>query len=437
MYTLINVGENVIYQDSTEGIKICIPQEDCIGLFYADGVPSASPDYSFRQHIVAPSYGKSIHDLVREKHVETVSIILSDSTRHVPNQIAVPIIIDELLEAGVELRNILFIVALGVHRNATEDEIREAIGDRYYGKVRVINSEPYNEKTLVFLGNTSFGTPLKVNRAAYECDLHISIGKVEPHCFAGYSGGRKSVLPGIAAAETIAVNHRFENITDPFSIPGEMERNRINCEMNEAASMYRIDFTVQFVVTDNLEPSAVFAGELTSAHEAAIQYLKPYLNVLIPEKPDIIVTTTGVPKNINFYQGSTSFVPLLSIINKDCVVVYTCDAREGIDSEDMQKPFHHARSIQDVKEALQNDYNIQMDAAVFTLRLIEACKKVIVYSPNLSNNEIAQFFMVPCPEQHQLIKLAYQFCGKKHPRVLFLPRPQTYLPVLSIQEKTE
>lgn len=411
-----------------EKIRLSVPAEDCIGITTAEGISDADADNCFSEKIINPRYGKSISDLVHERNAKTASIIISDATRHVPTEIAAPVLIEQLTAAGVGLDHILFIVALGVHRNATEAEIREFIGEEYYGKVRVINASPYDETTLTFLGETSQGTPVYVNREAYACDLHIAVGKVEAHPFAGFSGGRKSVLPGIAGAKTIECNHSYENINDPYSLPGEMRKNKINLDMIEAAELFRLDFVVQFVVSESLRPVAVFAGDMQRAHEAAIEFIRPHLAINLSEKPDIIVTTTGEPKNICLYQAVVALSALLPVLEKDMVVVFTCECREGVDSVDMQRPFENASSLEDVERALQSNYRIQMDSAVYMLKVLQKGVRIICFSPNLTDEEIQKFFMIPCRDQEKIKKLAYELSGKEHPRVLFAPHPQTGLP---------
>ena len=293
-----------------------------------------------------PGYGKSIRDLVKERNAQSASIIISDATRGVPTHLVAGHIIKELAAAGIEYDKILFVVALGVHREATADEIRSFIGDEYYGKVRVENHKPRDTAYLAEIGTTSFGTPVEVYKAAYECDLHISIGKVELHCFAGFSGGRKSVLPGISGARTIAANHSVQNLLDENSIPGVLENNKIHLDMVEAAELYRLDFTVNFVMNDDLLTSGIFAGSMNSAYSAAVRFLRNYCEVKIPEKPDIIVSSTGKPKNIDFYQAVTSLVALVPVLTPDITVVLLCQCPEGINSKDMMRPFEAASTVE-------------------------------------------------------------------------------------------
>lgn len=418
----------MVYTDTVENVRLSVRAEDCIGMVMAEGISETEADTDLPNKIINPRYGKDISTLVRERKAKSASIIISDATRHVPTSVAAPVLIDLLTAAGIELENILFIVALGVHREATEKELVDFIGEKYYGKVRVINSSPYDDASLAYLGQTTWNTPVYVNREAYACDLHLAVGKVEAHPFAGFSGGRKSVLPGIAGAKTIACNHSYDNINDLYSVPGEMLRNRINLDMIEAAELYRLDFVVQFVVSESLMPVAVFAGEMSKAHEAAIDFIRPHLAIDIPEKPDIIVTTTSEPKNICFYQAVVSLSALLPVLDEGMVVVLTCECREGIDSIDMQRPFVNADSLEDVEKFMQEEYEIQMDSAVFLLKVLQKGVKIICSSPNLSDEEIRKLFMIPCREHKEIMKIAYEVSGKKHPKVLFLPHPQTGLP---------
>ncbi len=153
---------------------------------------------------------KRLRDIAADNKALSACVIVSDATRKMPTDKAAEVIVKELQDAGIALSEILFVVALGVHRDATEEEMRELIGDELYSKVRIENHRPYDKDNLIRLGNTGYGTPVIVNKRAYECDIHVSIGKVEPHEFAGFSGGRKSVLPGISSEETIILNHSVE-----------------------------------------------------------------------------------------------------------------------------------------------------------------------------------------------------------------------------------
>lgn len=430
MYELLERNGRAYYKDYAEHIELSIPAEDCIGLLSAKGLPPAADFSIFEAEVRHPSYGPSIKELVEQRNAKNASLIVSDATRHVPTNIVVPHMIHELIDAGIKAEDILIVVALGVHRLATGDEIKEFVGDEYYGRVRVENPQPYNEETLINLGTTKYGTPVAVNRHAYECDLHMSVGKVEPHCFAGYSGGRKSVLPGISGARTIIRNHCFENVSSDLAIPGRLENNPIHLDMVEAANLYRIDFTVQLLVTEDLQPAAVFAGELERAHIAAVEYLRPNLTVRIPEKPDIIVTTPGKPKNICFYQGINPLVSLTPFVDQNTVVVLTCEAPEGIDSVDMQYPFKNTSSLEEMEPFMQANYRIQMDSALLLLKMLRKGTKIILHSPNITDEEIMEMYMTPCSDPSKLMELAYKMCGKEHPRVLFYPHPHTDLQVM-------
>lgn len=428
--TLTVKDNRAYYVDEEDCASFSIPAEDSLGLIHMQDIPPIRDPQLFEREIINPSYGRSIRDLAKGMNAASASIIISDATRGVPTHLVSGYIIRELVASGIKYENILFVVALGVHREATEDEILSFIGDEYYGKVHVENHKPHDDASLVEVGVTSFGTPVMVYKAAYECDLHISIGKVELHCFAGFSGGRKSVLPGISSAGTIAANHSFQNLSDINSVPGVLDNNRIHLDMVEAAKFYRLDFTVNFVLNDDLLPAGIFAGEMEAAHSAAVQFLRKYCEVLLPERPDIIVSSTGRPKNIDFYQAVTSLAALTPILTPDIIVVLLCECREGINSIDMMRSFEATLTVEDAESYMIANYEIQMDCALFILNLLKKGIKIIVCSPNLADKDLETMHLFPCQDNKKLMELAYQVCGKENPKVLFYPHPQKSLPIL-------
>lgn len=182
-----------------------------------------------------------------------------------------------------------------------------------YGKVHIENHTPFERGNLTYLGDTSRGTPVWVNSRALACDVHIQIGKVEPHEYAGFSGGRKSVVPGIAAEETISVNHRPEMILDAKAAIGILAGNPIHEDMLEAAEMFGIDFGVNCVLNQSLDITEVFAGSLRESHENAVQYVRDRICVPL-SVPDVIVTTPGEPLDIDFYQSLKALIALTEIL---------------------------------------------------------------------------------------------------------------------------
>lgn len=169
---------------------------------------------------------------------------------------------------------------------------------------RIDNHDPFDPSKLVDLGKTSLGTPVHVNKTVYEADFRIVVGKVEPHEFAGFSGGRKSVLPGIASETTIKINHRPEMILNPKAMIGEWKDNPVSKDMTEAARMLGVDFCVNILVDSNNRPTCVVCGDLENSHALAIGKVEESMSVPLKKRPRIIVTTPGSPLNINVYQST-------------------------------------------------------------------------------------------------------------------------------------
>ncbi|HQI02356.1 MAG TPA: lactate racemase domain-containing protein, partial [Deltaproteobacteria bacterium] len=258
MYSIREQGTEAVYRDRLEDVEISVEQGLCLGLAGFEEPPAVSWPEDFRAAFAAPLGTPMLRDLARGKR--RVAVIVSDSTRGVPTAKVMPMVLEELADAGIRSKDITVVVARGVHRPATEDEIRDIVGEESLKGLTVINHDPYGARLLVSLGKTSFGTPVEVSRAVYEADLRISIGKVEPHEFAGFSGGRKSVLPGIASERTIEINHRPDMLMSPEARPGELSKNPIHLDMVEAAGMLKIHFTVNLVVNQAGETIGVFAG---------------------------------------------------------------------------------------------------------------------------------------------------------------------------------
>ena len=426
-YSAVPVGDKIRYTDEVEQITFEIPKGDFAGLIF--GKPMASlpdPFAATRAAMDAPMGTKRLTDIAKERHAKTASVIVSDGTRGVPTHLASDYICDELVAAGIKPEDILFIVAVGLHRPATEEEYKALVSDKYYGKVKMISSTPYDEESSVCIGNSSRRTPIEVNRQALECDLHIAVGRTQLHAMAGWSGGRKSVLPGICSYKTIYANHTAQMILDPMTIRGKLLGNPMAIEMQEAADLYRVDYGVTFVVNDKNETSAVFAGDLKTSHLASIDYMSAYLEVKLDEKPDIFVITPGAPFNQNFYQASRPMRHLNSVIGPETVVAFYAGCPEGVQSEDMQRPFRNAHTVEEAEKWMFDNWDVQMDDTLLFLKSLRTGAKFLCYSPGVDRKVFESMLCLGADSYEDFMKRAYELSGKEHPRVMFYPMCQNY-----------
>jgi nickel-dependent lactate racemase len=428
VYQVEKIANQWLYKDTTSPLEIQVPGEWPVEMVQTRSIAPMETDEQVREAIVHPVAGKRLSELARERESRTACVLVSDATRAVPSARLARYVVEELQTGGVPLEGITFFVAIGVHRPATEEEMKSFAGD-LWGKVKVKNHTPFQEDSMVDLGCTSRGTPVLVNREAWECDLHIQIGKVEPHEFAGFSGGRKSVLPGIASEKTIRINHRPEMILHPQAAIGVLAGNPVHEDMVETAQKFRIDFGVNCILNNELQLAAVFAGEMEASHQAAVDYVKQKLSVPV-KKPDILVTTPGQPLDIDFYQSVKALIALTEVLDENTVVVLHCTCPEGVSSPDMLRGFRSGDELEKVVQFTTENYQIQMDHVLLLSKILRKRVKIIVCCPHVSDQEIEDMFMIPCRDPDKVMELAQNLTGKAAPSVLFYPRPQTGLPVV-------
>jgi nickel-dependent lactate racemase len=428
MYSIRNAGSVVVYRDAAAGEEIRVPADQCLGLVtLREPPPVAWPD-DVRASLAAPLDSPRLRD--RARGAKRVAIVVSDSTRGVPTSRILPLVVAELASGGVPPSSITVVVATGVHRPATRAELEEIVGATALAELAVVNHEPDDPRRLVALGETSFGTPVEVNRTVYESDLRIAIGKVEPHEFAGFSGGRKSILPGIASRRTIERNHRPEMLLAPGARPGQLEGNPVHEDMVEAAARLRLHFMVNVVLNQAGEAVGVFAGDPGASHRAAVELLGSFCRVRLQERPDVAVTTPGRPLDIDFYQSIKPLISLAPVMGPGGVLVLYSACRDGLGTTDMLLPYEGATDVAEVMARLRADYRIQMDHALLLGKILQRGIRIVVASPRVDPAVLRRLFLTPAATPQQALEIALRLVPKRRPTVLFLPQAQRTLPTL-------
>ena len=435
IYSLQEENGFAVYRDLDENRTISIPKDHCMGLFEAGDPPAVKGKSVYLEALCQPEDGLPLRTLAEMKKAKTAAVIISDITRQVPTAKVAPQLVEELVAGGVPLSGITFFVALGVHRPATEEEMRLFLGEELYGKVAIENHEPYDEAALIDLGVTQRGTPVKVNKKAYLCDIKITIGKVELHEMAGFSGGRKSILPGVSSEETILVNHRPEMIFSPGTGAGKLEGNPIHEDMLETAKLFGVHFSINFVVNNSGEVAGVFGGSLEGSHQAAVAFLRRFVDVKLPQAPDIAVICPGQPLSCDLYQGVKALIAMQHVLRPDTVVVLYGAFPEGMNSVDFPKPLQLFEDLDEAKAYTIANYRIQMDHTLPIIDLLKREIRVIVCTEGVSATEIRQIRMSPVPKLDEALQQAYTLCGKAKPQVAFCPHPQKA--VLTLAEPKE
>ncbi|AKB81963.1 Transcriptional regulator [Methanosarcina barkeri 3] len=256
-----------------------------------------------------------------------VAIIVSDVTRPTPTAKLLPPLLDELYLGGVKDENITIVFALGLHRNQTEEESRKLVGEEIYKKIRCIQ---HDRKKCRYLGKTSFETPVEIFQEVADSDIIVSTGTLEFHYYAGYSGGGKSILPGISSEKSILSYHSFYSKLfegDPLSGRiGSPARQNIE----EAARIAGLDFILNVVINSKKEIVAAVAGDFIEAHRKGVEIVDSMYKVPVEPADAVIVSCGGFPKDINLFQATKSLENAIPAIKKGGSIVLVAECTEGI-----------------------------------------------------------------------------------------------------------
>lgn len=273
-----------------------------------------------------PTESKSLEELVQGKN--NVVVITSDHTRPVPSKITMPIILDRIRNVNPNI-NINILIATGYHRPTTKEEMINKFGEKIVENETIINHISTNKEDLVKVGILPSGGELCLNKIAMEAELLIAEGFIEPHFFAGFSGGRKSILPGIAGAETILANHCSEFISNKNARTGILKNNPIHADMLYAAKVSNLAFILNVVIDKDKKIINAFSGDSEFAHAKGCDFVKN-LSKVDTIKADIVVTSNGgYPLDQNIYQSVKGMTSAEACCNEGGIIIMVCACNDG------------------------------------------------------------------------------------------------------------
>lgn len=279
----------------------------------------------------APIGSAPLKELAKGK--KNAVIVISDHTRPVPSKLLLPLMLKELREGSPEIE-ITLLVATGCHRGTTEEELRQKLGDAIFTKEKIRVHDCDDMDHMVNLGRLPSGTDLWVNRLAAETELLVAEGFIEPHFFAGFSGGRKSVLPGICARRTVMANHCAALIDDPCSRTGILEKNPIHADMTAAARMAQLRYVVNVILDSDKKVVRAVAGDAIEAHRAGCGFLSSICAVHPAKKGDLVITSNGgAPLDQNLYQSVKCMAAAEAAAAEGGTIIVCCECADGIGGE--------------------------------------------------------------------------------------------------------
>jgi lactate racemase len=266
----------------------------------------------------------------------TACILICDITRPVPNSLILPPLVRELIKAGIDPDEITVLVATGLHRPNEGEELRELVGsDWVLETVKVANHFARNDEDHIYLGNTSGGTPVKLDRRFVEADMKIVTGLVEPHFMAGYSGGRKVIAPGIANKDTITTFHTAGFLENPNSANCVLEGNPLHEELMEVSRMLGRVLAVNAVIDDRRKLSFVNFGEIEASHIEAVAYMRRYAEIPVRTRYQTVITSGGgYPLDKTYYQTVKGMVGAMGLLQSGGDIIIFSECSEGMGSKE-------------------------------------------------------------------------------------------------------
>jgi lactate racemase len=314
------------------GMEVDIPDRNLTAVLSMPGAPTVQdPVQAVRNALRKPLGGKPLCELAEGR--TSACIVICDITRPVPNQILVPSILDALLEGGVPRDRTTILVATGLHRPSTPEELRAMLGEDVLQSVRVVSHRARVLGEQRDLGFTEEGVPVLVDREYCDADLKITTGFIEPHLMAGFSGGRKLIAPGCAGEDTIKALHSPRFIEDPHCREGIIDGNPLHEQLLAVARMAGHDFIANVSLDAGRNITGIFAGDPMVAHEAGVQHVRKAVSAFVPEPVDIVVTTSaGYPLDLTFYQAVKGMTAAAPILKRGGMLVLAAACAEGLGS---------------------------------------------------------------------------------------------------------
>lgn len=359
-----------------------------------------------------------------------VCVVFTDMTRATPNDRLIPWLLDEL--DGIPRDQITLLNATGTHRPNTPEELERMLGSAVTRNYRVVNHECENTAMLVQRGKTSDGTPALLNRHLVEADVRIVTGFIEPHFFAGFSGGPKGIMPGVAGLATVMSNHSARNIGDPQATFGITEGNPLWEDFRRIALRVGPSFLLNVALNEQRQITGVFAGDLIAAHRIGCEFVRQSAMQRVETPFDIVVTTnSGYPLDLNLYQGVKGLSAGARIVKTGGTLILACECREGIPSNSpLDRLLRSASSPEAILTMLATPGFVRAEQWQAQIQaLIQRRASVLLYS-SLSDELTRAAFFNPCRDIGATVAQKLAELGPDA-RVAVLPQGPLTIPYLA------
>ena len=350
-----------------------------------------------------------------------IVIVTSDHTRAVPSRITLPLLLKEI-RSGNPGADITILIATGLHRPTTEEEQRRMFGDEIVDHEKIVINNAFDPDQFVELCTLPSGAVFQVNKLAAECDLLVTEGFVEPHFFAGFSGGRKSILPGICSQRTVNENHSYRAVSHPRANSGMLKDNPIHADMLCAAKAVNVQFIFNVALDGDKKIVAAWAGDLEKAHEAGVAFIRQWSQCPVVTGDIVVTSNGGYPLDQNLYQSPKAMATAEACAGEDGVIIMCCSCCDGMGGvhfgELIQRgtPDEIDRYLSEIppQETIPEQWCTQVCVRVLRKH------PVILVTTFLDHEEVRKANMIPASTPDEALEIAYRLKGN-HARVVVIP----------------
>lgn len=381
--------------------------------------PGMSEAALVEQALANPIGTPPLRELAKGK--KKVTLVTSDHTRAVPSKLTLPILLREI-RAGNPEADITILIATGLHRPTTEEEQRRMFGDAIVDNEKILVNQAFRDEDFTYVRSLPSGAELWVNKAALECDLLITEGFIEPHFFAGFSGGRKSILPGICNAATVNENHSYKAISSPYSTTGVLEHNPIHEDMVCAARAVNVQFILNVALNGEKKVIAAFAGDLEQAHASGVSFVRQLAQCPSVSGDIVITSNGGYPLDQNLYQSPKAVATAEACCAEGGVIIMCASCFDGMGGTHFEKLIVRG-SVDEIdsylstippKETIPEQWCAQIYSRILKKH------KVILVTTYLDHELVRRANMIPASSPDEALAMAYEMKGKDA-RVVVIP----------------
>jgi nickel-dependent lactate racemase len=397
-----------------DGLKVELPETPNFKGIITPDEPSVigNIDNRLYEMINNPIDSKPLYDIAKNKN--NAVIVISDITRPVPNKIILPPILKTLEQAGIKRKNINILIATGIHRPNEGEELIKLVGENIAKNYRIINHMSKNNDDMELVGYIGNGkVPVYINKYYLKADLKILTGFIEPHLWAGFSGGRKSILPGVSSIKTLEYMHSPEMVAHPKTIYGVLEGNPFHEAGIEIMKKAGADFILNVTLNTKKEITGIFAGNPINAHLKGCEFLSKYCIKYIDEPLDFVVTTnSGAPLDINLYQTVKGMSVVAPVLKQGGVILIASKCFEGLGSPEYIEVLNLIDTPENfLKRIMSNEFFIPDQWCAQETYQIILKHPTWIYSDGIPEDTLKKYFFNPVSSIESAVKKLLSMYG--------------------------